>query len=118
MNVTGPVILFLLNALLLILLALYFDKRKKEPLAEILWWLMLSAGWWSLFYGLELTLSNERLLHLLLALEFSAVMSLPVFWLILIVRLGKNTFLNQKKYRLAISCSGSELAHAAYQSFA
>ncbi len=96
MNVTGPGTVFLLNALLLILLALYFDKRKKEPLAEILWWLMLAAGWWSLFYGLELSLYDEHLLHLLFALEYPAVMSLPVFWLIFILRLSKNAILNRK----------------------
>ncbi|MCE1202251.1 MAG: ATP-binding protein [Bacteroidia bacterium] len=96
MNVTGPGSVFLINALLLILLALYFDKRKREPLGEILWWLMLAAGWWSLLYGLELILQSKRLIHLLFSLEYPAVMTLPVFWLIFIIRLSKSDFLSKR----------------------
>ncbi len=96
MNVTGPCTVFLINALLLILLALYFDKRKREPLGEILSWLLLAAGWWSLFYGLELILQSNRLIHLLFSLEYPAVMTLPVFWLIFIIRLTKSDYLNKR----------------------
>lgn len=92
MNIGGPGTALMINALLLFFLALYFYRKKAEPLAEILWWLMLAAGWWSLSYGFELTVKSDRLLHLLLSLEYPAVMTLPVFWLLFAIRLTGYSF--------------------------
>lgn len=87
MNVGEPASVLMINALLLFFLALYFFRKKAEPFTEILLWLMLAAGWWSLFYGFELTVKNERFLHLLFSVKYPAVFTLPLFWLIFSIRL-------------------------------
>lgn len=96
MNVPVLSLSLFLNALILFLLFLYFRRKRNEQLAEILQWLMFAATWWSFFYGMEFIVNNERLIHPLLALEFSAVLSLPVLWLIVAARLSGYRFLSPR----------------------
>ncbi|MBK9291863.1 MAG: hypothetical protein IPM52_09590 [Bacteroidetes bacterium] len=98
MHINIPGTALVVNGLALLLIALYFDRRKQEPLAESVWWLMIAAAWWSVFYGMELSAESERYLHLLFVMEFPAVMTVPVFWLLFVVRLTGYRFL--KPYRL------------------
>jgi PAS domain S-box-containing protein len=86
MRFDEPSVALLINAVLLFILALYFYRKKVDPLAKILFWLMLAAAWWSLFYGIEFIIRDERFLPTIILFEFVAMMTLPVFWLLFLFK--------------------------------
>lgn len=86
MSFNHPSYILFFAAIISLTLALYAWAKKQTSSGVLLSLILFAAALWSMFYGMEILISNEGLMKKYLFISYFGISTLPVFWLLFAAR--------------------------------